>query len=127
MEYRLITKTEDIEVLLDEIFTELGMRKRIKKVLKHFSLKEGCVIERKAILFKEDLDEFDLSQLKIPLDDCHILIEVDAIASTINENSQAYLMFTDFYNYLERNIKKYISLDDEISSLLLEIKHVLKV
>lgn len=31
MEYRLITKTKDIEVLLDEIFTELGMRKRIKK------------------------------------------------------------------------------------------------
>lgn len=52
--------------------------------MKHFSLNEGSVIERKAILFKEDLD------------DCHTLIEVDAIASTLNENSQAYLTFTDF-------------------------------
>lgn len=127
MEYKLITKNEDIEVLLDDIFTELSMRKRIKKVLKNFSHKEGCVIERKAILFKDDLDEFDLSQLEVPLDDRHILIEIDAIASTISENSQAYITFLGFYNYLEKNIKKYVSLDDEISNLLLEIRQALKI
>lgn len=127
MEYKLVNDYEEIEVLLEDIFTEINMRKRMKEVLHNFSLREGCVFERKAILFKNDLDEYDLSQLKIPLDDDQVLIEIDSIASTINEDSQAYLTFKEFYSYLEKNIGKYIIQDDEINTLLINVKKGLDV
>ncbi|MEB2275499.1 hypothetical protein LAV82_15930 [Bacillus sp. ILBB4] len=74
MEYKLMKEYEEIEILLEDIFTEINMRKRMKEVLQNFSLREGCVGEIKAILFKNDSDEYDLSQLKISLDDYHVLI-----------------------------------------------------
>ncbi len=127
MVYKLVNDYEEIEILLEDIFTEINMRKRMKDVLQNFSLKEGCVVERKAILFKNDLDENDLAQLKIPLDDYHVLIEIDSIASTINEDSQAYLTFEEFYSYLERNIGKYIVQEDEKSALLISVKQGLGI
>ncbi|KGR85312.1 hypothetical protein [Lysinibacillus odysseyi] len=127
MVYKLVNDYEEIEILLEDIFTEINMRKRMKDVLQNFSLKEGCVVERKAILFKNDLDENDLAQFKIPLDDYHVLIEIDSIASTINEDSQAYLTFEEFYSYLERNIGKYIVQEDEKSALLISVKQGLGI
>lgn len=127
MEYKIVNDFEEIKVLLKDIFTEISMRKRMKEVLQNFSLKKGCVVERKAICFRADLDEYDLSQLKIPLDNFHVLIEVDAIASSINQNSQAYLTFLEFYEYLEKNIENYVVVDSQISELLLNLKIGLQI
>lgn len=128
MNYVILVKQEDKNTILDDIFFEISRRKQgIEKALKKFSHQEGYIVEGKAICFKGDIDEYEFSQLKIPLDDKHILLDVEADYSSMNKNSQAYITFKEFYNYLEKNIENYVSLDDEINSLLLNVKQGLKI
>ncbi|HHQ1001274.1 TPA: hypothetical protein ACSKM4_001526, partial [Listeria innocua] len=74
------------------------------------------------ICFRKDLDEFELSQLKIPLDNEHVLVDVEADYSSMDKNSQAYFTFNEFYEYVEKNVENYVSVDSKINMLLLEVK-----
>lgn len=128
MDYVILKEATDKKNILDDIFFEISLRKSgIEKALEKFSQKEGYIVEGKAICFKEDLDEYDFSQLKIPLDDEHILIDVEAAYSSLDGNSQAYMTFPEFYAYLERNIKNYVIVDSKINGLLLDVKKGLEI
>ncbi|HCJ4338056.1 TPA: hypothetical protein NR327_002921, partial [Listeria innocua] len=106
-----------------DIFFEISRRKSgIEKALKNFSQLEGYIVEGKAICFRKDLDEFELSQLKIPLDNEHVLVDVEADYSSMDKNSQAYFTFNEFYEYVEKNVENYVSVDSKINMLLLEVK-----
>lgn len=45
-----------------------------------------------------------MSQLPTPLDDKHVLVELDSPA--VESEQQLYLDFETFYNYLEEHVKK---------------------
>lgn len=45
-----------------------------------------------------------MSQLPTPLDDKHVLVELDSPA--VESEQQVYLDFENFYNYLEEHVKK---------------------
>ncbi|MBF2455167.1 hypothetical protein IA712_15100 [Listeria seeligeri] len=110
-------------MILDDIFFEISRRKSgIEKALKNFSQLEGYIVEGKAICFRKDLDEFELSQLKIPLDNEHVLVDFEADYSSIDKNSQAYFTFNEFYEYVEKNVENYVTVDNKINMLLLEVK-----
>lgn len=75
MDYIILKNSADKKMILDDIFFEISRRKSgIEKALKNFSQLEGYIVEGKAICFRKDLDEFELSQLKIPLDNEHVLV-----------------------------------------------------
>ncbi|EAD5868525.1 hypothetical protein OPJ22_000276 [Listeria innocua] len=63
-----------------------------------------------------------MSQLKIPLDNEHVLVDVEADYSSMDKNSQAYFTFNEFYEYVEKNVENYVSVDSKINMLLLEVK-----
>ncbi|UHP10626.1 hypothetical protein LAX80_002220 [Listeria marthii] len=65
-----------------------------------------------------------MSQLKVPLDNEHVLVDVEADYSSLDKNSQAYFTFNEFYEYLEESIENYASVDNKINMLLLEVKTV---
>lgn len=128
MNYVILEDQADKKMILDDIFFEIAHRKLgIEKALKKFSQQEGYIVEGKAICFRGDLDEYELSQLKIPLDDKHILVDVEADYSSVTQNSQAYITFKEFYSYLEKYLKNYVSLDDRIYNLLLDVKKGLEI
>ncbi|MDM5154710.1 hypothetical protein QUF88_12975 [Bacillus sp. DX1.1] len=131
MSSKLIVDFKEIKVLLDDIFWELTVRNRLIDALKDFKNKEGYDIGGKAILFRDDLDEYDLAHLPKTLDDRHVLIDVDAATSSVNEDSQGYLSFEEFYVYLEKRVEKVISSQpdekEELTELLLEVKKGLEV
>ncbi|EAC8104512.1 hypothetical protein LN421_001247 [Listeria monocytogenes] len=123
MDYIILKNSADKKMILDDIFFEISRRKSgIEKALKNFSQLEGYIVEGKAICFRKDLDEFELSQLKIPLDNEHVLVDVEADYSSIDKNSQAYFKFNEFYEYVEKNVENYVSVDNKINMLLLEVK-----
>ncbi|HAO6375253.1 TPA: hypothetical protein IQC23_001285 [Listeria monocytogenes] len=123
MDYIILKNSADKKMILDDIFFEIFRRKSgIEKALKNFSQLEGYIVEGKAICFRKDLDEFELSQLKIPLDNEHVLVDVEADYSSIDKNSQAYFTFNEFYEYIEKNVENYVSVDNKINMLLLEVK-----
>lgn len=123
MDYIILKNSADKKMILDDIFFEISRRKSgIEKALKNFSQLEGYIVEGKAICFRKDLDEFELSQLKIPLDNEHVLVDVEADYSSIDKNSQAYFTFNEFYEYVEKNVENYVSVDNKINMLLLEVK-----
>ncbi|EAE8881568.1 hypothetical protein BSX38_02250 [Listeria monocytogenes] len=123
MDYIILKNSADKKMILDDIFFEISRRKSgIEKALKNFSQLEGYIVEGKAICFRKDLDELELSQLKIPLDNEHILVDVEADYSSIDKNSQAYFTFNEFYEYVEKNVENYVTLDNKINMLLLEVK-----
>lgn len=123
MDYIILKNSADKKIILDDIFFEISRRKSgIEKALKNFSQLEGYIVEGKAICFRKDLDEFELSQLKIPLDNEHVLVDVEADYSSIDKNSQAYFTFNEFYEYVENNVENYVSVDNKINMLLLEVK-----
>lgn len=123
MDYIILKNSADKKMILDDIFFEISRRKSgIEKALKNFSQLEGYIVEGKAICFRKDLDEFELSQLKIPLDTEHVLVDVEADYSSIDKNSQAYFTFNEFYEYVEKNVENYVSVDTKINMLLLEVK-----
>lgn len=123
MDYIILKNSADKKMILDDIFFEISRRKSgIEKALKNFSQLEGYIVEGKAICFRKDLDEFELSQLKIPLDNEHVLVDVEADYSSIDKNSQAYFTFNEFYEYVEKNVENYVSVDSKINMLLLEVK-----
>ncbi|EAD8645428.1 hypothetical protein AF450_07425 [Listeria monocytogenes] len=123
MDYIILKNSADKKMILDDIFFEISRRKSgIEKALKTFSQLEGYIVEGKAICFRKDLDEFELSQLKIPLDNEHVLVDVEADYSSIDKNSQAYFTFNEFYEYVEKNVENYVSVDSKINMLLLEVK-----
>ena len=126
MEYIILEKVEDKKTILDDIFFEISCRKQgIKRAMQKFSNREGYVVEGKAICFRNDLDEYEFSKLKIPLDEEHILLEADSNYSSIAENSQAYLTFEEFYSYLESNIERFE--DTDVVALLATVKHGLNL
>ncbi|HHQ0248773.1 TPA: hypothetical protein ACSKMW_001212 [Listeria innocua] len=123
MDYIILKNSADKKMILDDIFFEISRRKSgIEKALKNFSQLEGYIVEGKAICFRKDLDEFELSQLKIPLDNEHVLVDVEADYSSMDKNSQAYFTFNEFYEYVEKNVEIYVSVDSKINMLLLEVK-----
>ncbi|EHP2984629.1 TPA: hypothetical protein ACSY4E_01325 [Listeria monocytogenes] len=123
MDYIILKNSADKKMILDDIFFEISRRKSgIEKALKNFSQLEGYIVEGKAICFRKVLDEFELSQLKIPLDNEHVLVDVEADYSSIDKNSQAYFTFNEFYEYVEKNVENYVSVDSKINMLLLEVK-----
>ncbi|EAE8619703.1 hypothetical protein BSX36_06040 [Listeria monocytogenes] len=123
MDYIILKNSADKKMILDDIFFEISRRKSgIEKALKNFSQLEGYIVEGKAICFRKDLDEFELSQLKIPLDNEHVLVDVEADYSSMDKNSQAYFTFNEFYEYVEKNVENYVTLDNKINMLLLEVK-----
>ncbi|EAG2075457.1 hypothetical protein BCR83_09265 [Listeria monocytogenes] len=123
MDYIILKNSADKKMILDDIFFEISRRKSgIEKALKNFSQLEGYIVEGKTICFRKDLDEFELSQLKIPLDNEHVLVDVEADYSSIDKNSQAYFTFNEFYDYVEKNVENYVSVDSKINMLLLEVK-----
>ncbi|EAC9870991.1 hypothetical protein BBQ08_00905 [Listeria monocytogenes] len=123
MDYIILKNSADKKMILDDIFFEISRRKSgIEKALKNFSQLEGYIVEGKAICFRKDLDEFELSQLKIPLDNEHVLVDVEADYSSMDKNSQAYFTFNEFYEYVEKNVENYVTVDNKINMLLLEVK-----
>ena len=56
--------------------------------------KRGFGQEIVFVHFQSDLDEFDMSQLPIPLDDKHVLVELDSPA--VESEQQVYLDFETF-------------------------------
>ncbi|EHF3600385.1 TPA: hypothetical protein NR472_000630 [Listeria innocua] len=40
----------------------------------------------------------------------------------MDKNSQAYFTFNEFYEYVEKNVENYVSVDSKINMLLLEVK-----
>ncbi|MBC1439668.1 hypothetical protein [Listeria innocua] len=123
MDYIILKNSADKKMILDDIFFEISRRKSgIEKALKNFSQLEGYIVEGKAICFRKDLDEFELSQLKIPLDNEHVLVDFEADYSSIDKNSQAYFTFNEFYEYVEKNVENYVTVDNKINMLLLEVK-----
>ncbi|WP_228463314.1 hypothetical protein, partial [Listeria seeligeri] len=123
IDYIILKNSADKKMILDDIFFEISRRKSgIEKALKNFSQLEGYIVEGKAICFRKDLDEFELSQLKIPLDNEHVLVDFEADYSSIDKNSQAYFTFNEFYEYVEKNVENYVTVDNKINMLLLEVK-----
>ena len=57
-------------------------------------LKRGFGQEIVFVHFQSDLDEFDMSQLPTPLDDKHVLVELDSPA--VESEQQVYLDFETF-------------------------------
>ena len=90
--------------------------------------KEGFGQEIVFVHFQSDLDEFDMSQLPTPLDDKHVLVELDSPA--VESEQQVYLDFETFYNYLEENVKKEVEKNPErngLMDLLVQVKRSLNL
>ncbi|MEH7150335.1 hypothetical protein V7095_07900 [Bacillus thuringiensis] len=102
--------------------------KYLERALSFFVKKEGFGQEIVFVHFQSDLDEFDMSQLPIPLDDKRVLVELDSPA--VESEQQVYLDFETFYNYLEEHVKKKVEKNPErngLMDLLVQVKRSLNL
>lgn len=125
-EFQILMNEQEIDQLMSTYFC--AANRKLKKVLKLFSNKEGWGEEVVFVSFKNDLDDYDMAQLPKPLDDEHVLAELDSPAVEINQI--AYLDFKTFYDYLDENVKKEIernSEENELIELLKKVKESLRI
>ncbi|WP_049891685.1 hypothetical protein, partial [Listeria seeligeri] len=95
--YQIAGNNTDIDRIVSTYFNFIN-GKYLKTALKCFANKEGYGQEIVFVSFKNDLDDYDMSQLPKSLDDKHVLVELGAPAVEINQI--VYLDFKTFYNYL---------------------------
>lgn len=96
--------------------------KYLKKALKCFVNKEGYGQEIIFASFKNDLDDYDMSQLPKPLDEKHVLVELGFPAVELDE--LVYLDFETFYNYLAENVAKIVEKNPEQDELIELLENV---
>ncbi|KMN45614.1 hypothetical protein VK90_07865 [Bacillus sp. LK2] len=122
-EYIIVTDKPTIDKLMLTYFSVVS-DKQFKKALRCFSQKRGYGEEFVAVLFKYDFDDFDLAQLSKPIDDSHVILEMDYPAA--DRDTQVYLTFNEFYDYLINRVSAIIEDNpdekSELNKLLLEVK-----
>ncbi|MEI4803421.1 hypothetical protein WAZ07_19540 [Bacillus sp. FJAT-51639] len=122
-EYTIVSDKSTIDKLMLTYFLVVN-GEQFKKALKCFSQKRGYGEEFVAILFKYDFDDFDLAHLSKPIDDSHIILEMDYPSA--DRDTQAYLNFKELYDYLEKRVLSIIEDNpeekSELNKLLLEVK-----
>ncbi|PFH73743.1 hypothetical protein [Bacillus nitratireducens] len=122
-EYIIVTDKPTIDKLMLTYFSVVN-DKQFKKALRCFSQKRGYGEEFVAVLFKYDFDDFDLAQLSKPIDDSHVILEMDYPAA--DRDTQVYLTFNEFYDYLINRVSAIIKDNpdekSELNKLLLEVK-----
>ncbi|MED1560217.1 hypothetical protein [Bacillus paramycoides] len=122
-EYIIVTDKPTIDKLMLTYFSVVS-DKQFKKALRCFSQKRGYGEEFVAVLFKYDFDDFDLAQLSKPIDDSYVILEMDYPAA--NRDTQVYLTFNEFYDYLINRVSAIIENNpdekSELNKLLLEVK-----
>ncbi|MED1116410.1 hypothetical protein [Bacillus paramycoides] len=122
-EYIIVTDKPTIDKLMLTYFSVVS-DKQFKKALRCFSQKRGYGEEFVAVLFKYDFDDFDLAQLSKPIDDSHVILEMDYPAA--DRDTQVYLTFNEFYDYLINRVSAIIENNpdekSELNKLLLEVK-----
>ncbi|SFK03879.1 MULTISPECIES: ribonuclease toxin immunity protein CdiI [unclassified Bacillus (in: firmicutes)] len=130
MEYKLITYKNELDILMKDYFFEISdVRNKLQEALHYFSKKEGFGSGGKVILFVNDLDESD--EAFFELQNNKVLFSVDQATSSANEDSEAYLSFQEFYEYLKDQVEK-VSTDkpeekEELERLLLQVKQGLSI
>lgn len=118
MTYKLVTDINQIRRLLEDYFIEIITTKgALIEALQSFSQKEGFGIAGKSILFLNDLDESDEAYARLGND--KVLLSVDEATSSANEDSEAYLSFTEFYKFLKSQLEK-VNVDNQVEKLELE-------
>ncbi|HHT7240393.1 hypothetical protein [Bacillus nitratireducens] len=122
-EYIIVTDKPTIDKLMLTYFSVVS-DKQFKKALRCFSQKRGYGEEFVAVLFKYDFDDFDLAQLSKPIDDSRVILEMDYPAA--DKDTQVYLTFNEFYDYLINRVSAIIEDNpeekSELNKLLLEVK-----
>ncbi|PGW30421.1 hypothetical protein COE04_29240 [Bacillus cereus] len=122
-EYIIVTDKPTIDKLMLTYFSVVS-NKQFKKALRCFSQKRGYGEEFVAVLFKYDFDDFDLAQLSKPIDDSRVILEMDYPAA--DKDTQVYLTFNEFYDYLINRVSAIIEDNpeekSELNKLLLEVK-----
>lgn len=102
-DYQIANSKVEIDKIVSTYFNFIN-GKYLEKALECFANKEGYGQEIVFVSFKNDLDDYDMTQLPKPLDDEHVLVELDSPAVEVSQI--AYLDFKTFYNYLDENVKK---------------------
>ncbi|EUJ25356.1 hypothetical protein MFLO_15523 [Listeria floridensis FSL S10-1187] len=126
-DYQIANSKVEIDKIVSTYFNFIN-GKYLEKALECFANKEGYGQEIVFVSFKNDLDDYDMTQLPKPLDDEHVLVELDSPAVEVSQI--AYLDFKTFYNYLDENVKKAVeknSEENELLELLEEVKKNLGV
>ncbi len=107
MNYKLVTNSDEIKIMLDDFFFEILIRKEaVFRLLENFGKKEGLGFGGKTVLFLNDLDESDEAYQKLGND--RVLLSVDEATSTADEDSEAYLSFPVLYEHLSEKVAKII-------------------
>lgn len=126
-DYQIANSKIEIDKIVSTYFNFIN-GKYLKMALECFANREGYGQEIVFVSFKNDLDDYDMAQLPKPLDDEHVLVELDSPAVEVNQI--AYLDFKTFYNYLDENVKKEIEKkpeETELIGLLKKVKESLRI
>lgn len=123
-DYQIANSKIEIDKIVSTYFNFIN-GKYLKMALECFANREGYGQEIVFVSFKNDLDDYDMAQLPEPLDDEHVLVELDSPAVEVNQI--AYLDFKTFYNYLDENVKKEVEKNSEENELLELLEEVKKI
>ncbi|MBC1364510.1 hypothetical protein IBB74_13695 [Listeria welshimeri] len=126
-DYQIANSKIEIDKIVSTYFNFIN-GKYLKMALECFANREGYGQEIVFVSFKNDLDDYDMAQLPKPLDDEHVLVELDSPAVEVNQI--AYLDFKTFYNYLDENVKNEIEKnreETELIGLLKKVKESLRI
>ncbi|WP_317635125.1 hypothetical protein [Xylocopilactobacillus apicola] len=93
-------------------------------VLKFFAKREGFGVDLVCLSFKDDLDEYETYHLVKPLDDQHVLAEVDYPARPVDY--YAYLDFETFYDYTVEAVMDILAEDPKCTKLIPLLREVKK-
>ncbi|MBF2353274.1 hypothetical protein [Listeria welshimeri] len=126
-DYQIANSKIEINKIVSTYFNFIN-GKYLKMALECFANREGYGQEIVFVSFKNDLDDYDMAQLPKPLDDEHVLVELDS--PVVEVNQIAYLDFKTFYNYLDENVKNEIEKnreETELIGLLKKVKESLRI
>ncbi|MHC5218559.1 ribonuclease toxin immunity protein CdiI [Enterococcus sp. LJL128] len=125
---KLITEKKLIDDLMKSYFFVVR-NYYFKEALRKFSEKQGFGVGYASILFLDDLDEEDFEIMTQNLDGEHILLDMES--PQVDEDCEAYISFTELYNYLDNRVKEVIDEQpeerEELLDLLKEVKRGLNL
>src|SRR5699024_9634695 len=123
--FQIIDEKEEFNKLVEIYFSFIN-GKDLEQALKCLVKKKGYGEEIVFVFFRYDFDEYDRAQLTKPLDESHVLKELDNPAEEGEQN--AYQYFETFYDCLDKNVKKERNENPdktELIDLLAEVKYKL--
>lgn len=118
--YTLVTDMQEKETLLKTFSSSIN-----RTCLEHFTEKNGYGNDFIAILFKDNLDEYEDQEELNEIGSNRVILLAEPPAAPIEE--KMYLTYEELYSYVKGIVQKNFKNDSEIQALLSKLKKKLNL